>query len=238
VKKKQKLELSPRVQLVLACVLPVVLVAAGWVLLVGPQRSKAAEAADQVAAKQTEIQLARAATIRSSKPQPIQVADIFRLITAMPDQEDMPGIILQLNQVAEESGIQFTSISPQGTTTGSAGYATRQIQLTFSGNFYGLSDFLYRLRSLVGVRGGKLDANGRLFSVAQVSFVEGKPAFPQINATLTLDAYMYGPSAPVAVPAPAPTGTDSTSTETTTTATTDASASAPTAAGAATGVNG
>ena len=191
-KKKQKLELSPRVQLVLACVLPVVLVAAGWMLLVGPQRSKAAEASDQVAAKQTEIQLARAATIRSSKPQPIQVADIFRLITAMPDQEDMPGIILQLNQVAEESGIQFTSISPQGTTTGSAGYATRQIQLTFSGNFYGLSDFLYRLRSLVGVRGGKLDANGRLFSVAQVSFVEGKPAFPQINATLTLDAYMYG----------------------------------------------
>ena len=237
-KKKQKLELSPRVQLVLACVLPVVLVAAGWVLLVGPQRSKAAEAADQVAAKQTEIQLARAATIRSSKPQPIQVADIFRLITAMPDQEDMPGIILQLNQVAEESGIQFTSISPQGTTTGSAGYATRQIQLTFSGNFYGLSDFLYRLRSLVGVRGGKLDANGRLFSVAQVSFVEGKPAFPQINATLTLDAYMYGQSAPVAVPAPAPTGTDSTSTETTTTATTDSSAGAPTAAGAATGVNG
>ena len=45
--------------------------------------------------------------------QPIAVADIFRLAKAMPSTPDMPGILLELSRIAEETGIEFQSITPQ-----------------------------------------------------------------------------------------------------------------------------
>jgi Tfp pilus assembly protein PilO len=230
--KKAKTQLSPRAQLALAAAVPLVLIAAGWLLLVGPQRSKAADVASQREAAETQLVQLQAEAAHAPKPEPIRVADIFRLIKAMPDREDMPGIILQLNDVAAESGISFNSIVPEAVGPAVNGYQTRRVQLSFSGNFYGLSDFLYRLRSLVGVRGGQLEADGRLFTVESLSFAEGKPSFPQIDATLTLDAYVYGSGA-VATPPPPPAATT-----TTTTTTTDDAAASPTAAGAGTGETG
>ena len=228
--KKGAQQLSPRAQLALAAALPLVLIVAGWLLLVGPQRSKAADVASQREAAETQLVQLQAAAAHAPKPEPIRVADIFRLVKAMPDREDMPGIILQLNDVAAESGISFNSIVPEGAQAAGSGYEVRRVQLSFSGNFYGLSDFLYRLRSLVGVRGGELEADGRLFTVESLGFAEGKPSFPQIDATLTLDANVYG-SGSTPVPPVAPTTT------TTTTTTTTDDAAAPTAAGAATGVS-
>lgn len=234
--KKRKLQLSPRAQLAAALLAPVVLIVVGWLMLVGPQRTKASQVAESVASAQSQYDAQKAAIAHAPKAQPIRVADIFRLIKAMPDDEDMPGIMLQLNQVAVESGISFDSIVPGALSSG-YGYQSQQIQLTFSGNFYGLADFLYRLRNLVNVHGGKLDASGRLFSVQQLAFTEGKPAFPQITAQLTLDAYKYGAPA-VTVPTAPPTSDGSTdTTETTTTTSTDSSGS-PTAEPAGAGVNG
>ena len=194
----------------------------------------AAQLADDVAQVETQIQQAQLASRADGAPQPIRAADVFRLATAMPDAPDMPGIILQLSKLAIDSGVEFTSIQPTQEPVAGAGYQALQINLAFSGNFYGLSDFLYRLRTLVGVRGGTLQADGRLFTVEKLAFSEGKPSFPSIDATLTLDAFVYG--APAAA---APTSTDPAATTGTTTTTTTP-APAPTGATAAgtTGVNG
>ncbi|HET8607215.1 MAG TPA: type 4a pilus biogenesis protein PilO [Gaiellaceae bacterium] len=241
-KKKQRKPLDPRAQLGIAIAAPLLLLAVGWLMVVGPQRSKATTVAGQVATAQTQLATQQAQVLHAPKPQPIRVADLYQMVKAMPDQQDMPGIILQLNQVATEAGIGFQSIQP-GAETAGTGYEMQQISLGFTGNFYGLSDFLYRLRNLVAVRAGKLDATGRLFSVEQVSFSEGPKTFPQIQAQLVVDAYVYGATA-TAAPAtpPPPTGTDTgettTSTDSTTTTTTTDSTATPTAAPADTGVNG
>ena len=42
----------------------------------------------------------------------IDVADLFRLAKAMPSSEDMAGIILELNAVADSAGVRFVSIRP------------------------------------------------------------------------------------------------------------------------------
>ena len=91
----------------------------------------------------------------------------------MPDRSDMPGIILTLSQVAREAGISFELIEPvvgAPIDTTASGYQTQRIHLLFNGDFYGLSDFLYRLRSLVVVHDGKLAATGRLFNTDTVIF--------------------------------------------------------------------
>jgi hypothetical protein len=76
------------------------------------------------------------------------------------------------------------------------------ISLAFDGNFYELSDFLFRLRTLVGVRGGELRAAGRLFSVESISFAESSKGFPELGATLSVVAYVYGTDAPAAAGTP------------------------------------
>jgi Tfp pilus assembly protein PilO len=198
----------------LAIVITALLVfsAVGYFVLISPQRSKSAELAEETYAVQTQIQTLRIANAQVRKTEPIRVADLFRVSKAMPDTDDMPGVLLELNRIARETGIRFESITPQeGADAG--GYLRRPIDLVFDGNFYELSDFLFRLRSLVRVRGGQLEATGRLFTVNSLNFVESEREFPRIKATLNVSAYVYGtgaaaptPAAPAAggQPAPAP----------------------------------
>jgi hypothetical protein len=203
-------KLDPRAQLALAFAVPLVVLAAAWLLFVAPQRSKAADLADQVVQVQSQTDAARRALHHPTAAQPIRAADVFRLATAMPDTGDMPGIILQLSSLAHDAGITFSSIKPSPDPVAGTGYSAQRIDLEFSGNYYGLSDFLYRLRSLVGVRRGALEARGRLFSVETLTFSEGKPAFPQIDATVTVDAYRYGALPSATLPPPATGGTTTT----------------------------
>jgi type IV pilus assembly protein PilO len=183
--------------------------AAGYFLLISPQRSKSAELAEEAQSIQTQIQTLRIANAQVRNAEPIRVADLFRVSKAMPDTDDMPGMLLELNRIARETGIRFESITPQeGADAG--GYLRRPIDLVFDGNFYELSDFLFRLRSLVRVRGGELEATGRLFTVNSLNFVESEREFPRIKATLNVSAYVYGTGAPTPAapaggqPAPAP----------------------------------
>ena len=177
--------------------------ALGYFVLISPKRSAASELATQVASTESEIQARRIAQHQTPTAEPIRAADLFRVTKAMPNKSDMPGVLLELNRIARETGIRFESIAPQdGVDAG--GYLRQPIDLVFEGNFYELSDFLYRLRTLVVVHNGELRATGRLFTVRTLSFVEGDRAFPQIKATLGVDAYVYGTGAPSAAPVPTP----------------------------------
>jgi hypothetical protein len=180
----------------------------GWFMLIGPQRSKATELDTQIADTNNAISAARALTLEAKKGAQIRVADLFRLTKAMPDQTDMPGILLQLNQVAEDSGISFEQITPSTTALPVSGYLAIPITVEFQGNFYDLSDFLYRLRNLVDVRRGALDATGRLFAIDSIEFAEAPtPGFPEIRAHLVIDAFVFGTGTAPTVPGPPPAPT-------------------------------
>lgn len=212
-KKLKALDL--RIQIAGVAFALVLLLAVGYKLLVSSQNAQAAKIEKQVVAEQGAIVQKRAELRAGLHPPEIQTADIYRLARAMPDTQDMPGIILTLSEVANEAGIQFSLIQPQAAPVAAGSYQSYRINLEFSGDFYGLSDFLYRLRSLVVVHHGELQATGRLFNVEQLSFAIGQKAFPQISASLTVDAYVYGtPGAPAAAPAPTTTTTDSSSSDT------------------------
>jgi hypothetical protein len=232
--KRRLAKLDPRLQYGLVGLLVVLVGVAGYMLVVSPQGAKATQVQKQIDSTNAQIAVRRAQLRASAHPPTIQVADLFRLARAMPDREDMPGIILTLSDVAHAAGIRFNLIEPVlgGAPLPSGGYSTERIHLVFDGDFYGLSDFLYRLRSLVAVRDGTLIADGRLFNVVAVNFTVGQNDFPRIQADLTVDAYIYGSAAPAAPTTPPTTTTDSTSTDSTST---DSTA---TASGAGTGATG
>jgi len=198
-----KRKLSPRV--LFAAVIGGVLVYAlvFWFVAVSPKRAEASALKDEVAALQVTVASARLAAMpqNNEDTRPIEVADIFRLAKAMPSAQDMPGILLELSRIAEETGIEFQSVTPAASEV-VGGFQTVPITLAFDGNFYELSDFLFRLRTLVGVRAGELRAAGRLFAVESISFAESPKGFPELVATLSVVAYVYGTDAPAGAGAP------------------------------------
>lgn len=172
----------------------VMLAAVGWLAVVGPQRSKGKSLETEIAAVRVEIQKARLLARPKSTVAAVRVADIFRLSKAMPTEVDMPGILLELNRVAGEAGITFDSITPQAAVAVGS-YQTVPVQVVFTGNYYELSDLLYRLRNLVEVHDGKLATTGRLFTVESVGFSESEDGFPKLEAAMTVNAFIYGGSA-------------------------------------------
>lgn len=195
--------------------------------LIGPKRAEAGRLSDRIASLETEIQAARLASRPDEAADKIKLADLFELTKAMPDRPDMPGIILELNSVAESVGIDFVSIAPQGEVAGS-GFRVLPINLVFEGNYFDLTDFLFRVRNLVTVRDGKLYAAGRFFTLDSLVMSEGTANFPQIKAELVISAYVYDPTSQSATAPPATgTTTSETTTGTTTTAAPAAAAGAP-----------
>lgn len=188
--------------------LAVVIVAAvAYMLVIRPKRAEAGRLDEQIAEMQMKVTSARLASRSQQSASTIKVADVFEVSKAMPDTDDMPGIILDLNSVAEATGIRFLSIQPSAATP-KTGYSAISIALTFEGNYFDLTDFLFRLRNLVTVRDGRLASSGRLFTLDTLSMKEGKAGFPQIEAGLTLSAYVYGvaeaPSSTIAPTTPPP----------------------------------
>jgi hypothetical protein len=204
--------------------------ACGWFVVVSPQRSKAADLKKQIDSTQKQIDDARALVAKAKNAQKVKIADIFRLTKAMPDNADEAGVLLDLNNIAKSTGIDFTSIAVDPSTTLS-GYQVIPLRLEFVGNFYSLSDFLFRLRNLVDVHRGALDARGRLFSADEIALDEGIYKFPRIRAQIKLSAYVYGSGTPGST-APGQSGTTA---ATTTPTTTPPAASPPAAAAPAAG---
>jgi type IV pilus assembly protein PilO len=211
-----------------------------WFLLVHPQGGKLTDLKKQAADVQEKIDVYHQQVVAARSTPKIEVADVYRLAKAMPSKPDMPDLVLELSQLARDTGLRFDSISPQPVAP-IGSYSVLPITVTFQGNFYSLADFLYRLRALVHGRrtnqGIQLDATGRLFSVDTLAFNESELKFPQIQATLVIDAIVYA-SAPVPVPAAAPPAsatTTTTPTTTSTTATTTTTGATPSSSTSATG---
>jgi hypothetical protein len=200
----------------------------GRMVLITPQKTKAAGLTKQAADTRAQIAaLQQEARDRSGTPK-IHFADVYRLQKAMPSSLGMPDLLLELDSVARDAGIALDQISPQAAVPAGP-YQMYPIHLTFDGNFYTVTDLIYRLRNLVSVHHGRLDATGRLFSVDKITLT---PKGQKLGADITVNAYVYSPVpvAPAVVPgAPVPVPG----------ASTDPSATAPsstaTAAGATSG---
>ena len=229
---KQRLPLPAAIALIV--VAAILAVAAGWFLLVSPKRAEARRLQVEIEATQQQIATYHTESLAAKGRTPIKVADLFRLSKAMPDRADMSGVLLQLNQIAADTGITFQSIAPQ-TSVPISGYQAMPIQLTFQGNFYDLADFLFRLRNLVDVQHGQLSATGRLFAIDTLSFAQAQSGFPQIAASLVVDAFVYGTQTTATATPTTTTPTTGTTTGATTTSPTPPVASGATAAGAPSG---
>jgi Tfp pilus assembly protein PilO len=180
-------------------------VAVGWFFFVSPQRSKADRLSTQVDAAHSEL-LSDETLIASAKRQNT-LGSAKAAERALPDQPKVSEILRQLTGFAAESRTELDNITP-GVPLQVGGAQAMPITLGFKGRYFGLQKLLKLMRQSAGVSGSKIVSKGRLYTVDSITFTGGAPSNSQsgtnsggstadIQATITLNAFVYQAAPPV-----------------------------------------
>src|SRR5579885_2815274 len=100
---------------VLTAVLCLAVMAAGWFVLVKPQRAHAADLRSQAAQKEQSNQAleAQIAHLRAqAKDLPAQQRALAKIATQVPDSPALPTLIRQLSAAADSAKVNLVSLSP------------------------------------------------------------------------------------------------------------------------------
>jgi Pilus assembly protein, PilO len=197
-------------------------VLAGFLLVVEPQRSHLSSVNAQIGSAQ--LQLAGLHSGASTKPD-THAAELFQLARAMPDSPDVPDLIFQLSQLAQQSSVSLVEVDPLQEATQQDGSATQPMNVTVDGTWKTLTVFLHDMRQLVQMHGSHLTVGGRLFNVATIAI--NPKLGDQIEAQLLVNAFVFGQP----IPASTPTTTTSTNSTTTTSTTSSGQQAAPASGG-------
>ncbi|MGE5282601.1 MAG: hypothetical protein ACM3N0_09845 [Chloroflexota bacterium] len=84
---------------------------------------------------------------------------------------------------------------PLGATIGPAGLGVLPYELTFTGSFFHVADFIHGLDSLVKTENAKVDVYGRLITINGFSLAPASEGgFPNLEATFSITTYLTPPS--------------------------------------------
>jgi Tfp pilus assembly protein PilO len=184
-----------------------------WFLLLTPKREEAATLSEQVSTKQSEIREAESTLAgyrAAEKTFKVNYATVARLGKAVPADDDVRSLMVQLEHAAAESHVDFRSIAvaeasaaapgvestgtpppPGSKPVGSAGFAVMPFTMEFSGSYLQLSKFFTRLEDFVAVRNGeRLDVRGRLLRVESISMAPSDTGFPKLTAQVAASTYL------------------------------------------------
>ena len=180
-----------------------------WFLLVAPKRAEATSLTDDVIAAELRLADARAKALRpqSAAPAGQRVSDVLTLAKAMPSSADQPGLVLELDRLARSTGVKLGTITPRDPVVNAGGPTAIPVVVTAEGSYRQITRFVRRARELVRFRRGEVRATGRLFTVQAVELTESNAKrFPFLDATITLNAFVY--DGPIVVETPAPATTE------------------------------
>ncbi len=223
-------------KLVLVALAVVGLAAAYWFLVLGPKRAEVVKLDADIAAKETELSSAQAtlATYRKAREGYAgNYSTVVRLGKAVPVEDDTRSLLVQLDDAASTSGIDFRSMAvggsggaPEagdstgpGTVVGTAGFSVMPLTFSFRGNFFNMSKFFSRLERFVTVDNSKINVTGRLLRVESVTLKPDTLGFPNLRAEIGASSYLTpdaqgltagataaGPAGGTTAAAPAPAG--------------------------------
>jgi Tfp pilus assembly protein PilO len=191
-------------------------VAAFYFLVLAPKYEAAGELGDQIEAKQAEVAQVQSRIAAYGKARTAyrgRYAQLIGLGKAVPADDDLRSLMIQLDDAADGSKVRFKSLSlaststsssetsstgtatpPPGAVAGNGQFWQMPFALTFVGSYPRLTRFLDRMADLVRVTGDEVTADGRLLVVDSVSLA---PAANQsrLSATVNASSYVLAPTA-------------------------------------------
>jgi Tfp pilus assembly protein PilO len=197
-------------KLLIAVVALVAAMGAYWMLVLSPKRERLAQLDTEVAAAQTELSQQQATLATYTKAQgayKTNYATVVRLGKAVPADDDVRSLMVQLNSAATRSNVDFRTISvgegaasgdpvtagttappPGAVAVGTAGFTAMPFSFSFDGDFHNLSSFFSRLEHFVTVGDKNVDVTGRLLRLESLSL---KPDATSNHITAEIGASSY-----------------------------------------------
>lgn len=201
---------------VIAAVAVVAVLAGGYFMLISPKQAKAAQLQSAAADTQNKLTVALAAARQPAGGTTNDASDLFRLSKAMPDSADTAGAILDLVAAAKATGVTIDGLNePSDPTPATNGGTelTLAVIATLHGRYGQLTNFLGRIRRLVAVSNGTVDAHGRLFGVDSIGLVADPPNTSTLKATVNFEMYVYPVTATASTASTPTTTTPATSSD-------------------------
>lgn len=206
---------SNRNRLLLTLVVTAAAVAAFWFLALAPKREQAIQLQVQVATEQAKLAATQAEIIGYEQARAAygrNYATVARLGKAVPADDDVRSLMVQLDSAAARSRVDFMSIdvgtasaaAPASTPSASvaqgdvipgvvasgAGFSTLPVKLTFKGSYFELAGFFARLERYVGGRGKAVDVTGRLLTINQITLSPDSDDFHDMTADVDATSYL------------------------------------------------
>jgi Tfp pilus assembly protein PilO len=181
----------------------IVILLGGYMFVISPKQASAARLQREAADTQSKLTLALAAARHPAPGTTNDASDLFRLSKAMPDEVDSSGAILDLVAAGKATGVTIDGLSTSDPLPATAGaYELVPVIATLHGRYGQLTNFLARVRRLVVVRHGAINARGRLFGVDSITLAPDPANSTTLKATVNFETYVYSSTV-----APAPTTT-------------------------------
>jgi Tfp pilus assembly protein PilO len=210
--------MNRRLRLALMALGLVVIVVFCWFVLLNPVRGDIAATNASIDTQRTQLaaaqaKLAQAETTRQEGEK--NQARLLELAKMVPESEEIPSLLLQIQDLADQSGIAFISITPGDAIAGDS-FQILPMELEFSGTYFDLSDFVYRAEQLAAGPGRLLAIKSlklQLNNQATTGTASSGSAGPVLGVNMTLYAFEIGtasstipsttPAAPAAPATPA-----------------------------------
>lgn len=184
--------MSRRNVYILAALGLVVVAAAYYFLLLSPLRTNIKDTEALITTEQQTLAVNKAKLDQMQQTRGEAAknqATLMELSKMLPENTELPSLLLQIQDFATESGIDFLTISPEPPAP-SGSVEIVSLQLSITGNFFDINDFLYRAEQMVA-------GPGRLLAVKKVEFIEDpNEKFPHLKSSVTLYAFRRLPAAP------------------------------------------
>jgi hypothetical protein len=181
-----------------------------WFLILAPKRAQAGELETSIQAKQASIQQIELTAGQYAKQRDAYKSNyttLVRLGKAVPADDDVRSLMIQLDDAASRSGVDFRNITVGGTSGGPVvaaggtplapgsvslgnGFSAMPFKFTFNGRFSNLGGFFSRLERFVTVQEDRVRVTGRLMRIESITLAPGPGGYPQIQAAIGASSYL------------------------------------------------
>jgi Tfp pilus assembly protein PilO len=186
---------SRTTQILLAGALIAGSLAAYWFFALAPKREQVAKLDGDITPKTADVQQAETTAKdyeASRKAYRTNYATVVRLGKAVPADDDVRSLVVQLDASAKHSKVDFDALNvgsgstassagatagpktaaaqgatppPGASAVGTGGFLTMPFSLSFEGSFFRLGDFFSQLERYVSVKDDAVDVTGRLLRI-------------------------------------------------------------------------
>lgn len=213
-------------QILIAVAATVAAAAAFYFLALGPKRDDIARLDGEIATKQTELTQAKqmlATYEQARKSYKRNYATLARLGKAVPGDDDVRSLMVQLEAAADRTGVDFekielgtslagapseaTDVTPQDGELASApgavpvaggALSALPFNFSFTGGYFDLNTFFAKLEHFVTMKNNQLDTTGRLLRIESIALTPSPAGFPDMQAQVGAATYIVPPVVGVA----------------------------------------